>query len=220
MKMSSIPRLLTIWCCLCVAATPALADHLPYADDSDEQPVRKFRAGAMMAGIRHLGGQGFGLFMTFGPLNRSQGHMNWGAEGLFVTSGERRLLKEDAHNTYFESDSMFASVRYVYETASTVGLGLSAYRVLRDPPPGIGSSWPGVAIGLSAGLTLETDRVGLRSSDYEYYYGYVSYSDTDISILPYVHPHLVLSQGAISLFAGATLLADYPTWTVGLAYAW
>ena len=214
-------------CVLCtlfatgIAAAGSLSDDfLPYDDDTTEPVIRKYRVGAVFCGMKHVGTHGFGLTVSYGHLDQTSRLFNFGVDGVFITSGEQRVNKNDAYNDYFLSDSLFSVVDRVYETTASVGLGGTAFHVFRPPSSSYGLEWPGIAIGLSAGVMIETDRVGLRSSDYEYYYGTVSYSDTNINLRPYIRPQLALSQNALTLTFSTVLLARFPTWMIGLAYAW
>ena len=200
-----------------VAAAAGTA--LPYVDEVEPVKDRRYHIGLVLTGLRHVGGPGLGMILGYGRLQRGSFPINGGGEFLFLSSGERRVRREEAHNTHFAADSLYATVSYVYETASMVGFGGTAYHVVREPPEELGLVIPGIAVGLTAGVMFETDRVGLRSSEYDVYYGYGN-SDTNISLRPYVRQRILFTQGRLSLTAGFTIVPIFPTWHVGLTFGW
>jgi len=195
-----------------VCAEDGWAQALP-----DSAAVRRFHAGLTTVGVQHLNVVGLGLFGVYGNWQRSMSAVNWGGELFLLHSGERRVQREDAYNKAFAQDSVLT---YVYEQVSSISLGGSAFRVLHAPPEEFGPTLPGVALGFSAGVVLETDRVGLQTSDLEYYYGYSAPSNTDISFRPYVRPQIMLSQGPVSIVAGVAVFPVFASWSVGVAYGW
>jgi len=182
--------------------------------------VRRFHVGLTTVGVRHLGVVGLGMFGVYGDWQRSQSMVNWGGEVLLLHSGERRIARSRAHNPAFRSDTLYRSVSYVYEQVSSIGVGGSAFRVLRTPPDELDFVLPGVTLGVSGGVILETDRVGLQSSELDLYYGGGAPSDTDVSFRAYVRPQLMLSQGSVSVVVGMAFLPEFASWSVGVAYGW
>lgn len=194
-------------------------ESLPYEDELKERTdPRLYHVGLSLIGIRHLGGAGLGIVGSYG--DRSA-RLSFGGEAILAHSGERRIPPEQAYNTYFmEDDGTYnPNLRYVYEEVAIIGFGGSVHSALIAPPNRVGLHAPGVTIGVSGGLMLETDRVGLRPSDLDLYYGYGS-SDTDLFIRPYITPQLVMSQGALSLVCGVTVFPVFPTWSIGITYGW
>ncbi len=194
---------------------------LPYVDDRTPPEERKYHAGVVLTGVRHHGGAGLGLQFEYGAYRRAEQPFRFSFESLFLSSGERRIDKAQAYNEYFRRDTVsFAPVHTVYETFMSVNIGGAVHYVVSDPPPWLSIELPGLALGLAGGVALETDRVGLLSSEYVEYYGYDSYADTDFSLRPYVRPKLVLTNGPLSLSAGVMVFTKFMSWHVGIAYGW
>ena len=202
---------------LFVVSGTGRAEGLPYAEpDTSAHAMRKYHVGGAIVGIRHLGGTGIGVVGNYGNWQRAPSWIGWGGEVLLLHSGERRVAPTEAHNSHFAADT--ASVAIVYEEVGMVGLAGAAYAIIRTTPD-YGLHLPGVVVGLSVGFMVETDRVGLRSSEVEAYYGYGT-SDTDISLRPYLRPQLVVSQGPVSVAAAIACLPEFPSWSVGVSYGW
>ena len=205
---------------LMLVATESLA-ALPYLEDRQPPAERLYHAGLVFTGINHHDGTGVGLQFEYGGFRREPRPLRFSFEALFVSSGERRLSKYDAYNDYFLQDSvLFAPINTVYESFMTIVVGGSVHYVITSPPPWLSVSLPGVALGVAAGGALETDRVGLLSSEYVEYYGYDSYSDTNYSLRPYVRPKVVFTNGPLSVVFSTTFLTEFLTWNVGIAYGW
>ena len=182
--------------------------------------VRTFHVGLTTAGMRHLDVVGLGIFGVYGDWQRSSSIVNWGGEVLLLHSGERRIARANAHNPAFRSDTLFGGFSHVYEQVSSIAVGGSAFRVISRPPQDYGLMLPGVTVGVSGGAILETDRVGLRSSELDVYYGTGGPSDTGVSLRIYIRPHLVVTQGAVSVAAGVAFFPEFASWSVGVAYGW
>jgi hypothetical protein len=209
---------------LCVSAalaTPAQAvgaDALPYGDETpDTVQATKYHLGGGMVGIRHLGGTGIGIVGKYGDWGSVGTVFRFGGEALALHTGERRLSPTDAVNGYYAADS--ARVALIYEEAGMVGFAATGYAVILPTPPSFGLARPGVALGLSAGFMIETDRVGLRSSSVDEYYG-TGNSDMDIMFRLYARPQLIVSQGPLSLVVARAFLPVFPTWSVTVLWGW
>ena len=206
---------------LAVATRPAAADGWLDSDTgADSGAVHKYHLALSASGVRHLRFVGLGIVGWYGDWQAAHTAVGWGGEMLLLHSGERWIPRSEAYNQAFAADSVFGGVSHLWEQVSSVGLGATAFHVLRSPPGDYGWLIPGIAVGVACGVILEADRVGLQSSDVDLQYGVSAPSDTEVSFTPYVRPQLVLSQGSISLVGGIALLPKFASWTVGLAYSW
>jgi hypothetical protein len=194
-------------------------DALPYDDEIVVQSgPRMFHIGLMVLGVRKVGGVGLGAFGMYGDVDR---RLAWVGEFLLMNSGERHIPTVEAHNKhYIGSDGLpIANVNRVFEEMSMLGFGGGVvFRVLQAPK-NVGIYLPGLSIGLTGGIMLETDRVGLRPSDVDQYTGYGN-SDTNISLRPYLGPRIMVRQGPFSVAGGMTVFPIFTSWTVGIAYGW
>ena len=196
-------------------------DALPYGDEehSDPNRLRRFHLGIALVGMRHVDAVGLGVTGSYGNY---RDRFAWGGELFMVQSGDVRVPPTEARNGHYrdeDGNSVDPSISYVYESVGAVGIGASVYTSLVAPSPTIGFHRPGIALGVSGGAMVETDRVGLRPTDIDLYYGYGS-SDTDLTLRPYASPHLVLSQGPLSVTGSVSFFAVFTTWSVGIAYGW
>jgi len=212
-RLAGVLAIATLWA---ATASAARLEDSTRTDDRHGEPHR-YHAGVTVVGVQHLGGAGLGLFGLYGRLDRTRPFITPGGELLLFHSGERHVSREDAYNHFFSGDSLITGV---YEQVSMIGLGGSGFVVVRTPPASIRQEMPGLALGLSAGVMFETDRVGLRSSELDYYYGYSSFSDTNVSLRPYLRPQVIVSQGPISLMGGMAVFPVFASWSIGAAYAW
>jgi len=186
-------------------------------EGSDETAPWRFRVGLATVGVRHLDVVGVGITGEYRHPLAWRG-VRSGGEALLMHSGERRIPTRTACNDFFLNDTAYVS--HVYEQVGSVGIGGSLYVPVLKGPEHLGFHVPGVMVGLAGGLMFETDRVGLQSSDIQAYYGYSTPSDTDVSLLPYVRPQIVLMQGGFSLSGSAIFFSRFARWTLGVAYAW
>jgi hypothetical protein len=203
---------------VCILSVTSVSAALPYIDEEPPPQDRRYHFGVLFSGVRHLGGQGMGLYLSHSRPYSEKSPVKWGFEGLFLSSGERRIPRSEAHNPHFLADSLYGGYSNIYETASSIGFGGSFSYTLRKPADRFSIGIPGVALALSGGVMLETDRVGLSSSEYDQYYG--SISDTNFTFRPYLRPSVVFTQGAISLMMGMSFLPVFTSWNFGIAYGW
>jgi hypothetical protein len=209
---------------LCVGTTHAqFDDSLPYIEDEIDahRGPRLWHVGLVVTGVRHLGGTGLGIFGFYG--DRAD-RFTWGGEAMMLHSGERRIPPLEAYNDYYIVDGKPPqNVTHVYEEVGMIGFGGSIYSALVRPPRNVGLHAPGVTLGISTGLMIETDRVGLQPSDieqYYIYYGYGSSSDTDLSLRPYIRPQLIVTQGPLSIACGIAVFPKFASWNIGVTYGW
>jgi len=203
---------------LALSTGTALADALPYADsDTMRVRARRYHVGGAVVGMNHLGGTGIGFIGYYGDWQESTPRLSWGGEALFFHSGERRVRLANAHNKHYAADSL--TLGAVYEEAGSIGVGATGYLVLTPAPRRLEMRRPGVAFALSGGVMIETDRVGLRSSSVDAYYG-TGNSDMDFSFGPYVRPQIIVSNGPLSLVTAVAFFPVFPTWSVGMLYGW
>jgi hypothetical protein len=194
-------------------------DALPYDDEIiAHSGPRKFHIGLMVLGVRKVGGIGLGAFGMYGDVDR---RLTWVGEFLLMNSGERRIPTLEAHNKhYIDSDGLpTVSSDRVFEEMSMFGFGGGVVFRLLQAPKNVGIYTPGLSIGLTGGIMVETDRVGLEPSDVDQYNGYGN-SDTNISLRPYLGPRIMVRQGPFSVAGGMTIFPIFTSWTVGIAYGW